>query len=109
MTGYSPLLLGIAFAIALFGSFATLSLGQRVRIGGRTHSLSWLAGGALGVGTGLWAQYFLPLMACNLPIQVAYDVRYLGLSYVIAVATSAIAVRAIMSNRASATGLVPAG
>jgi NO-binding membrane sensor protein with MHYT domain len=106
MTGYSPLLLAIAFAIALFGSFAALSFGPRVLRSGQARSFTWLVGGALGVGTGLWAQYFLHLMACELPVPVAFDLYYLTCSYVTAVAASGIAIRAATAGRITTIGLL---
>ncbi len=63
----APAWLLAVYAISLQGMVI-----RRVRANDRDAGLAWILGGALVVGTGIWAASFLGLVAMQLPIKVGY-------------------------------------
>jgi NO-binding membrane sensor protein with MHYT domain len=54
-------------------------------------SWTWLIGGALSMGIGIWSMHFIGMLAFHLPVPVAYDLALSLLSMLIAIIVSAIA------------------
>ena len=63
----APAWLLAVYAVSLQGMVI-----RRVRANERDAGLAWILGGALVVGTGVWAASFLGLVAMQLPIKVGY-------------------------------------
>ena len=63
----APAWLLAVYAVSLQGMVI-----RRVRANDRDAGLAWILGGALVVGTGVWAASFLCLVAMQLPIKVGY-------------------------------------
>ena len=63
----APAWLLAVYAVSLQGMVI-----RRVRANERDAGLAWVLGGALVVGTGIWAASFLCLVAMQLPIKVGY-------------------------------------
>lgn len=88
---YDFKLVALSLAIAIVASYTALDLAGRVNAtSGRRLSI-WLIGGAVSMGTGIWAMHFIGMLAFHLPIAVAYDSWLNALSWLIAVLVSAIA------------------
>ncbi|MFQ4136346.1 MHYT domain-containing protein [Nodosilinea sp. PGN35] len=51
----------------------------------------WLTGGALAMGTGIWATHFVAMLALELPMPVKYDALTTGLSLIYAVLAAGVA------------------
>jgi len=51
----------------------------------------WWAGGSIAMGTGIWSMHFLGMLAYSLPIALGYTRALTALSWVAAVAVSAVA------------------
>jgi signal transduction histidine kinase/AmiR/NasT family two-component response regulator len=86
----TPLVL-LSIAVAIFASYTALRMTERV---GRTSGPSiyaWTAGGALAMGSGIWAMHFIGMLAFRLPIPVGYDIPLTLLSLLIPIAVSGIA------------------
>jgi diguanylate cyclase (GGDEF)-like protein len=81
-----------AWLLAVYAVSLQLMVIQRVRANERDASMVWVLGGALVVGTGMWAASFLSLVAMQLPIKVGYvrDVVLASWLPAIVVAASAI-------------------
>jgi signal transduction histidine kinase len=77
--------------IAIAASYAALDLGGRVIAARGWARATWLAGGAIAMGIGIWAMHFNGLLAFRLPIRVDYHWPTVLVSLVIAVLASAIA------------------
>jgi len=92
LTGYyEPPLVLISIFVAIFASYSALSLAGRVtETTGRTM-LAWILGGALAMGSGIWAMHFVGMLAFRLPIPIAFDIPITLVSLVLPIAASGIA------------------
>ena len=54
-------------------------------------ALSWWIGGSIAMGTGIWSMHFVGMLAFSLPIALGYTKLLTFLSWIAAVAVSAIA------------------
>jgi len=68
---HDPLLVGASFLVAIFASYATLAIINRLRQ--TTAPKGWLWLGAAAFGLGVWAMNFIALTALQLDLVVAYD------------------------------------
>jgi NO-binding membrane sensor protein with MHYT domain/CheY-like chemotaxis protein/two-component sensor histidine kinase len=92
LTGYyeTPLVL-TSILVAIVASYSALSLAGRVtEAAGRTR-FAWILGGAIAMGTGIWAMHFVGMLAFRLPIPIAYDVPITLVSLVLPIAASGLA------------------
>lgn len=62
----------------------------------------WLVGGALAMGSGIWSMHFIGMAAFELPISVSYDLAFTLVSWLAAVAVSALALWLVSSGPLSA-------
>ncbi|MGE0315338.1 MAG: MHYT domain-containing protein [Lautropia sp.] len=90
---YNPFLVVLSFLVAVFASYAALSLAGRVA---QSHSAcrpspAWVAAGAFAMGTGIWSMHFIGMLAMTLPIATTYDLPLTAASWAIAVGISGIA------------------
>lgn len=109
MTGfYSSPLVALSLIVAIFASYTALELAGRVSHKKGKSSWTWLVGGAFAMGTGIWSMHFVGMLAFHLPIALAYDAMVTGLSMVIAIVVSGLALyvvsRAAMTMRNLAVG-----
>jgi signal transduction histidine kinase/ActR/RegA family two-component response regulator len=88
---YHPILVAVSIAVAIFASYTGLSLADRVRSSHGAAAAGWTAGGALALGTGIWAVHFIGMLAFTLPIPVGYDLGITGLSLVLPVVVTGLA------------------
>lgn len=88
---YEPLLVFVSILVAILASYTALSLAMRVRqVQGRA-SYFWIAGGALAMGSGIWAMHFIGMLAFRLPMPVAYDPLITFASWLLPVVASSLA------------------
>ena len=88
---YSPGVVTASVLIAMFASYVALDLSRRVRNQDRRVAMTWLVGGSLTMGTGIWCMHFVGMLAFSLPIELGYTVGLTVLSWVTAVGVSAVA------------------
>jgi signal transduction histidine kinase/NO-binding membrane sensor protein with MHYT domain/DNA-binding response OmpR family regulator len=88
---YNAGLVCLSFGIAILASYTTLSLGHQILAATGWRQWPWLTGGALAMGTGIWATHFVAMLALKLPLPVSYDLLTTGLSLVYAVLAAGIA------------------
>src|SRR5438874_13548505 len=74
LTGYyeTPLVL-ISILVAIVASYSALSLAGRVAESRGRAMLAWTVGGAVAMGSGIWAMHFIGMLAFRLPIPIAFD------------------------------------
>ncbi len=90
-TSYNLYVVAASFAIAMLASYVTLDLAGRVRTSQRRVGLAWWVAGSLVMGTGIWSMHFLGMQAFRLPIEIGFAGGLTLLSWLSAVAASAIA------------------
>ncbi len=61
-----------AWALSVYGLYLLVQVVRRIRVSDRDVGTGWWLGGALCIGTGIWAESFLGLVAMQLPIKVGY-------------------------------------
>ena len=88
---YDPTLVLVSIFVAMFASYTSLSLAERVRSSHGTAALMWTGGGALAMGTGIWAMHFIGMLAFRLPMPLGYDVGITLLSLLLPIAVSGLA------------------
>jgi PAS domain S-box-containing protein len=77
--------------IAIAASYAALDLGGRVTAARGMARATWLTGGAIAMGIGIWEMHFKGMQAFRLPIPVAYHWPTVLLSILAAILGSAVA------------------
>ena len=90
-SSYDPWVVVASILVASFASYVTLDLAKRVRTKDRGVALSWWIGGSIAMGTGIWSMHFVGMLAFSLPIALGYTKFLTFLSWIAAVAVSAIA------------------
>ena len=90
-SSYDPWVVVASILVASFASYVTLDLAKRVRTKDRGVALSWWIGGSVAMGTGIWSMHFVGMLAFSLPIALGYTKFLTFLSWIAAVAVSAIA------------------
>ncbi|TMG99994.1 MAG: bifunctional diguanylate cyclase/phosphodiesterase, partial [Betaproteobacteria bacterium] len=90
-SSYDPWVVVASILVASFASYVTLDLAKRVRTKDRGVALSWWIGGSVAMGTGIWSMHFVGMLAFSLPIALGYTKFLTLLSWIAAVAVSAIA------------------
>ena len=89
--GYNFWIVGLSFLIASFASYVALDLAKRVRTTDAVLARGWWIGGSAAMGTGIWSMHFVGMQAASFPFAVGFGFVVTALSWVAAVAVSAIA------------------
>ena len=115
MTGhYDPTFVVLSFLIALLSAYAALDLTGRVA-SSRSPSarFSWLGGGAIAMGIGIWSMHYVGMLAFRMSMPVLYDWPTVLLSMLAAVLASGIALsiaaRSVMGVPATIAGSLAMG
>jgi PAS domain S-box-containing protein len=96
---YNYALVALSVLIAILTSYAALDLASRVMAAGGWTRAVWLLGGAGVMGTGIWSMHYIGMLACILPISVAYHWPTVLLSLFAAILASAIALYAVSRQK----------
>ncbi len=104
---YDTSLVVFSILIAALASYVALEFAGRLfaRPGQRGR---WLVAGSLAMGSGIWAMHFVGMSAFSLPVAIRYDLGITLLSWLAAVAVSALAL-AIVSRGALTAAKVVGG
>lgn len=89
---YNPWLVALSIAVAVLAAYAALSLAARVAAANVALARIWLFGGAVSMGTGIWATHFIGMMAFSVGVELRYDLTVTLFSLVVAMATSGCAI-----------------
>jgi len=92
LTGHyeTPLVL-ISILVAIAASYSALSLAGRVSESRGRAVAVWIVGGAIAMGSGIWAMHFVGMLAFRLPIPIAFDVPLTLASLLLPIAASCLA------------------
>jgi PAS domain S-box-containing protein len=88
---YDYPLVALSILVAIFSAYAALDFSARIGAACGAARNSWLAGGSLAMGFGIWSMHYLGMEAFRLPLPVQYDWPTVLLSILPAVAASAVA------------------
>src|SRR5260221_4099790 len=88
---YDYRLVALSVLIAIFASYAALDLAGRVTATRDQARSSWLIGGAIAMGTGIWSMHYTGMLAFRLPMRVYYHVPTVLLSLLAAIFASFVA------------------
>ncbi|MGO4809658.1 putative bifunctional diguanylate cyclase/phosphodiesterase [Cupriavidus sp. 2MCAB6] len=81
----------ISLLVAILASYTALDMAGRIATAQGRAAYWWLAGGACAMGIGIWSMHFIAMLAFHLPIPLGYDLPITGVSLLIAIASSALA------------------
>src|SRR5258705_956660 len=95
-------LVALSVLIAMFASYAALDLAGRVTAAGGWIRGVWLLGGDGAMGTGIWSMHYIGMLACILPVPVAYHWPTVLLSLFAAILASAIALHVVSRQKMGA-------
>jgi len=95
-------LVALSVLIAMFASYAALDLAGRVTAASGWIRAVWLVGGAGAMGTGIWSMHYIGMLACILPVPVAYHWPTVLLSLFAAMLASAIALYLVSRQKMGA-------
>jgi signal transduction histidine kinase/CheY-like chemotaxis protein len=87
---YDISLVIVSVLVAVFASYTALALAGRVTHSNPAAARWWIAGGAVAMGTGIWAMHFVGMLAFRLPIPLGYDLHITLLSWAIPIVVSAL-------------------
>ena len=86
---YNFQVVALSLVIAVIVSYAALDLASRVTTATtRAGRATWLGGGSIVMGFGIWTMHFIGMAAFILPVGVMYDWPTVCLSLVAAIASS---------------------
>ena len=107
---YNTYLVGLSYAIAVFGSFTALQLAIRIPSSNGGAMWGWLISAALALGGGaIWSMHFIGMLAFKTPMKVGYDPLLTAASLVIAVIIAAVGLFIVGRGQASLFKLLFAG
>lgn len=95
---YNDPLVLLSISVAILSSYAALELAGRITAARGTFRASWLAGGAIALGLGIWCMHYVGMEAYQLPVPVQYHWPTVLLSMVAAILASAIALFVVSRN-----------
>ena len=81
-----------AWGVAVYGIFLLTRVIRRMQASDRDVAFGWWLGGTLCIGTGIWAQTFLGLLAMRWPIKMGYVPAVVLASWLPAVVISGVVI-----------------
>ncbi|WP_240668439.1 putative bifunctional diguanylate cyclase/phosphodiesterase [Piscinibacter defluvii] len=88
---HDPAGVAASVLIAFFAAYVALDLARRVRTRDRDVALAWWIGGSVVMGSGVWAMHFIGMLSLELPVRLGWRPLPTALSWLAAVAASAVA------------------
>ncbi len=112
--GFSPALVALSVAIAMFAAYTALDLAERAQRRGGTSGRAdprwlWIAGAAVTMGGGIWSMHFVGMLAFEMGMAVSYDPGLTVLSLAIAVGVTGAAFAWVARPEAKAGAVLVAG
>lgn len=86
---YNPYLVVLSAFIAVLASYTALELASRITASQGFIRKLWLTGGAIAMGTGIWAMHFIAMLAFSIPLFISYHLGIVLISLIAAIFASA--------------------
>jgi len=106
---YDLRLVCLSVLIAVLAAYAALDLAGRLTTTRGKVRMAWLSGGAIALGSGIWAMHYVGMEAFRLPIPVLYDWPTVLLSLLAAILASAVALFTVSRPRVDLWKIVYGG
>ena len=92
---WAPLVF-LSYTISVLGAYGALQWAAQIRQATGWLQACWVAGAAIAMGGGaIWSMHFIAMIACRLPVPVAYDVTLTLASLVVAIVMTGIGLYAV--------------
>lgn len=88
---YDSALVVVSLLVAILASYTALDMTERINSTQEFGGRSWLMGGAVAMGIGIWSMHFIGMLAYRLPIALGYDIWITLLSLLVAIIVSGFA------------------
>ncbi|MBI1877826.1 MAG: GAF domain-containing protein [Chloroflexi bacterium] len=88
---HNSFLVALSIVIAILASYVALDLAGQVTAARGRPRYSWLLGGAVAMGIGIWSMHFTAMLAFQLPVPVTYDVPTVLVSLLAAIIAAGLA------------------
>lgn len=89
LTGnYNVYLVVLSYMIAVMSSFTALDMARRVTLSEGWKRRTWLMGGAVAMGVGIWAMHFVAMLAFQISVTVTYNTMLVLVSIAVAIVAS---------------------
>ena len=107
---YRPLFVILSYTISVLGAYCALQWASQITTArGRARAV-WLTGAAIAMGGGaIWSMHFIAMLACRLPVPVAYDFPVTLASLVVAVLATGMGLHVVSRVGAGYRRLVAGG
>jgi len=108
---YNAVLVVLSYLVSVLGSFTALQLAlgiAQAQTPGQRWGAVLAAGTAMGGGA-IWAMHFIAMIACNMGVQVTYDVVLTAISALLAVVACSIGLAVVSAGAFGWLSLVFAG
>jgi diguanylate cyclase len=104
---YNYHLVVLSVLVAVFVSNTALSLfGRLSRDSSTRHRWTWILGGGMAMGCGIWATHFLGMLALSMPIRLTYNLATTAESLALAIGASVVALLIAFAPRAGTARLL---
>ena len=102
---YAVEFVALSVVVAIIASYTALDLAGRVSSTSGRRMWYWLAGGAVGMGSGIWSMHFIGMLAFKLPVPIAFDLPTTLLSLAIAILVSGFALYTLRRGELTTSNL----
>lgn len=96
---YNIWIVFLSAVIAVIASYTALDLAGRVAAATGHMRQLWVAGGAVAMGSGIWAMHFIAMLAYNLPVPMNYNSLIVFISLFVAVVASGLALEIVSQKQ----------
>ena len=104
---YNQILVVISFIVAILAAYTALNMAARVAGSQGVAARVWLAGGGVSMGIGVWAMYFIGMLAMDLSMSMSYNATLTVLSMIIAISSSMFALWLVSGEQLHLRRLLP--
>lgn len=109
---YNIYLIILSYMVAVFASFIALDLTGRLRDPSNTKisRLSWLIGGAIAMGSGIWSMHFIGMLSFSIPgLSLQYGLFWTFISLFVAILASGFALFLLQQSNFNIIHLMAGG
>jgi NO-binding membrane sensor protein with MHYT domain len=108
---YNVVLVGLSYLVSVLGSFTALQFALSIPLA-QTPGQRWgavLAAGTAMGGGAIWAMHFIAMLACNMGVQVTYDITLTAVSALSAIVACSLGLAIVSAGKFRLINLLFAG